>query len=96
MVNETIPVLINHIKRLLELLDLILVKHGKDIGSGPLGPLLGARPAGGFSTRHGGGWWAFKKPGSRGATRHTTPRANLIIDSQFKILVFFKSPDRHK
>ena len=72
MVNETIPVLINHIKRLLELLDLILVKHGKDIGSGPLGPLLGARPAGGFSTRHGGPLKSRARGGRR-ATQRPVP-----------------------
>ena len=65
MVNKTIAILINHVERLLKLLDLILIKHSKDIRSGPLGPLLGARPAGGFTTRHGAG--------IKGRAPHTPP-----------------------
>jgi len=33
-------------------MDLILVKHGENVGSRSLGPFFGARPAGGFATRH--------------------------------------------
>ena len=52
MVNETIAILINHIEGLLELLDLILIEHSKDVRSGPLGTLLRPSPSGRFSTRH--------------------------------------------
>ena len=41
LVNEAISVLVNHVEGLLKLLDLGLVKHHEDIGSGPLWPLLG-------------------------------------------------------
>lgn len=51
-VDETIPVLVDHVECLFELLDLGLVKHGKDIGGGPLRPLLGGLPLGTFA-RHG-------------------------------------------
>ena len=52
MVNETIAILINHVEGLLELLDLILIEHSKDVRSGPLGTLLRPSPSGRFSTRH--------------------------------------------
>ena len=52
MVNETIAILIDHVERLLELLDLILIEHSKDVRSGPLGTLLRPSPSGRFSTRH--------------------------------------------
>jgi len=53
LVDEPIPVLVNHVEGLLELLDLVLVEHGEDVGSGPLGALLGrATSAGGFAGRH--------------------------------------------
>lgn len=41
LVNEAISVLVDHVEGLLKLLDLGLVKHGEDIGCGPLWPLLG-------------------------------------------------------
>ena len=41
LVDEAIPVLVNHVEGLLELLDLGLVKHGKHVGRGPLGAFLG-------------------------------------------------------
>lgn len=44
LVDEAVPVLVDHVERLLELLDLGLVEHGEDIGGGPLGPLLGGLP----------------------------------------------------
>ena len=93
MVNETIPVLIDHVKRLLELLDLILVKHGKDIGSGPLGPLLGPRPSGGFSTRHFGccKGGLFKEPGSSRGQRATHALSQPNNRLGFKSCLF-KSP----
>jgi len=40
-VNESVPVVVNHVEGLLELLDLVLVKHGEDIAGRPLSPLLG-------------------------------------------------------
>lgn len=55
LVNETISVLVDHVEGLFELLDLGLVKHSKDVGSGPLGALLGGLPLGTFA-RHGGSW----------------------------------------
>jgi hypothetical protein len=80
MVNETIAVLINHIKGFFELLYLILVEHGKYIGSGPLGPFFGPGPPGRFSTRHG-----FKKPVRRAPH---APLPNLKSAVKFKINTF--------
>lgn len=58
LVNETVSVLVNHVERLFELLDLRLVEHGEDVGGGPLGALLGGLSLGTLA-RHGGGWiWA--------------------------------------
>ncbi len=48
--------MVDHVERLLELLDLVLVEHGEDVGGGSLGPLLGgAAAAGGLAGRHLGG-----------------------------------------
>lgn len=55
LVDEAVPVLVDHVERLLELLDLGLVEHGEDVGGGPLGPLLGGLPLGTFA-RHAGVW----------------------------------------
>ena len=53
VVNEPVPVLVNHVESLLELLDLVLVEHGEHIAGGSLGPLLGRPSAsGGFTGRH--------------------------------------------
>lgn len=52
LVDEAVPVLVDHVESLLELLDLGLVEHGKDVGCGPLGPLLGGLPLGALA-RHG-------------------------------------------
>ena len=53
VVNEPVPVLVNHVEGLLELLDLVLVEHGEHIAGGSLGPLLGgAPPPGCFARRH--------------------------------------------
>ena len=41
LVDEAVSVLVDHVERLLELLDLRLVEHGEDIGGGALGALLG-------------------------------------------------------
>lgn len=41
LVYETVSVLVDHVECLFELLDLRLVKHGEDIGGGPLRALLG-------------------------------------------------------
>lgn len=58
LVDETVPVLVDHVERLFELLDLRLVEHGEDVGGGPLGALLGGLSLGTLA-RHGGGWiWA--------------------------------------
>merc|ERR1740116_252162 len=53
VVNEPVPVLVDHVEGLLELLDLVLVEHGEHIAGGSLGPLLGgAPPPGCFARRH--------------------------------------------
>merc|ERR1719384_1047192 len=53
VVNEPVPVVVDHVEGLLELLDLVLVEHGKHIAGGSLGPLLGgAPPSGCFARRH--------------------------------------------
>lgn len=49
LVNETVPVLVDHIKGLLELLNLRLVKHGEHIGGGTLRALLGVLSLGSFA-----------------------------------------------
>ena len=54
LVNEAIPVLVNHVKGLFELLDLGLVKHGEHIGGCALRALLGGLGLCPFA-RHGGG-----------------------------------------
>lgn len=41
LIYKSIPVLVDHVERLLKLLDLGLVEHGEHIGGGPLWPLLG-------------------------------------------------------
>lgn len=50
--DESVPVLINHVESLLELLDLRLVEHGEDIGRRALGALLGRAPPFGLAARH--------------------------------------------
>lgn len=55
VIDEPVPVLVNHVEGFLELLDLILVEHGEDVGGGALGTLLRARTSGRFSARHLGG-----------------------------------------
>lgn len=58
LVDETVSVLVDHVERLFELLDLRLVEHGEDVGGGPLRALLGGLSLGALA-RHGGGWiWA--------------------------------------
>ena len=53
VVDEAIPVLVYHVKGLLELLNLVLVKHGEHIAGGSLGPLLSGSPTSGcFTRRH--------------------------------------------
>ena len=49
LVDEAVSVLVDHVERLLELLDLRLVEHGEDIGGGPLGTLLGGLSLGAFA-----------------------------------------------
>ena len=41
LVDEPIPVLVDHVEGLLELLNLGLVKHGEHVGGRALGALLG-------------------------------------------------------
>ena len=53
-VDKTVPVLVDHVEGLLELLDLRLVKHGEHIGGGTLRALLGVLSLGPFA-RHVGG-----------------------------------------
>lgn len=55
LVDEAVPVLVDHVERLFELLDLRLVEHGKDVGGGPLRALLGGLSLGALAG-HGGGW----------------------------------------
>lgn len=58
LVDEAVPVLVDHVERLFEFLDLRLVEHGEHVGRGPLGALLGGLSLGALA-RHGGGWiWA--------------------------------------
>jgi len=53
LVDESVPVVVDHVESFLELLDLILVEHGEDIASGALSPLLGGATAtSGFARRH--------------------------------------------
>lgn len=52
-VDEAIPVLVDHVERLLELLDLGLIEHGEDVGRGPLGALLGVLPLGSLAGHFG-------------------------------------------
>ena len=54
LVDESIAVLIDHVKGFFELLDLLLGKHGEDIGGGPLGAFLGHPATGGSTTRRHG------------------------------------------
>ena len=56
LVDEADAVLVDHVEGLFELLDLRLIEHGEDIGSGPLGPLLGGLSFGAFA-RHDAVWW---------------------------------------
>merc|ERR1711992_49575 len=35
LVDEPVPVVVDHVERLLELLDLVLAEHGEHIGRGP-------------------------------------------------------------
>jgi len=60
LVHEAIPVLVDHVEGLLELLDLGLVEHGEDIGGGALGTLLG-RLALGPLAGHDGCWWSWRR-----------------------------------
>lgn len=53
LVDEAVPVLVDHVERLFELLDLRLVEHGEDVGGGPLGALLGGLAFGALAG-HGG------------------------------------------
>lgn len=53
VVNESVPVLVDHIEGLFELLNLVLVEHGEHVRGRPLGPLLRPGPTGRFATRHG-------------------------------------------
>ena len=55
-INKTIPVLVDHVEGLLELLDLRLIKHGEHIGGGALRTLLGVLPLGPFAG-HVGSWY---------------------------------------
>lgn len=91
LVDEAITVLVNHVEGLLELLDLRLVEHGKDIGGGALGALLGGLGFGTFAG-HLGGWgstwgqehkegWGQAKPG--GPRRDTPPLAPLVLCLNF-------------
>ena len=45
LVDEAVTILVDHVERLFELLDLSLIEHGEDIRSGSLSALLGGAPA---------------------------------------------------
>ena len=53
LVDESVPVLVDHVEGLLELLNLGLVKHGEHVGGRVLGALLGGLCLCSFA-RHGG------------------------------------------
>lgn len=55
LVNEAVPVLINHVEGLLELLNLRLIKHGEHIGGGTLRALFGGLSLGPFARHFAGG-----------------------------------------
>lgn len=55
MVDEAVSVLVDHVEGLLELLDLVLIEHGEDVGGGTLGTFLRARASGRLAARHPGG-----------------------------------------
>lgn len=48
-VNEAIPVLVDHVESLFELLYLRLIEHGKHVGGGTLRTLFGVLPLGSFA-----------------------------------------------
>merc|ERR1719220_3012958 len=53
IVYESIPVVINHVECLFELLNLVLIEHGEHIAGGSLGSFLGGSPpACGLAGRH--------------------------------------------
>lgn len=56
LVNEAIPVLVDHVEGLLKLLDLGLIKHRENIGRGPLWPLLGGLGLGPLAGHLGFRW----------------------------------------
>lgn len=56
LVDEAVAVLVDHVEGLLKLLDLGLVKHGKDIGRGSLWPLLGGLGLGPLAGHLGFRW----------------------------------------
>lgn len=53
LIDEAVPVLVDHVEGFFELLNLRLVKHGEHVGGGPLGALLRRLPLGALA-RHGG------------------------------------------
>lgn len=55
-INKTIPVLVDHVESLLELLNLRLVKHGKHIRGCTLRSLLGVFALGPFAGHDEGRW----------------------------------------
>ena len=60
LVNEAIPVLVNHVKGLFELLDLGLVKHGEHIGRSEGASWWS------WSSLFCSTWWWFKSAHPRG------------------------------
>merc|ERR1719154_663744 len=53
IINEAIPVMIDHVEGLLKLLNLVLVEHGEHITGGSLGPFLGSSSTpSSFTGRH--------------------------------------------
>ena len=85
LVDEAVPVLVDHVEGLLELLDLGLVEHGKHVGGGPLGALLGGLALGTLAG-HDGGWmtaWGRTKVGRVSYALHVNSllRIDIILHS---------------
>lgn len=77
-VNETVPVLVDHVEGLLELLNLRLVKHGENIGGCTLRTLLGVLSLRSF-TRHFACWWVLPLLDYRQMTSINTKYSFYIV-----------------
>ena len=77
MIDEAVAVLVDHVERLFELLDLILVEHGEYVGSRALCALLRARTPGRLAARHLGGLLTIWSKIKQFEHLHTITRVNL-------------------